>query len=362
MNLTDYNNKPTNPWILTGSMFYSMQLYTTIGYGSPTPKTNKGRGFTIFYCIVGIPSFLWYIRSVGKYLSKTMKKMYKKLRNSPVGKLPFLKTIMSAVDKFENGGVSEEEETKKPLPIIVAVIMIVFWIVLSAYLFSEWEGTWDFWSAIYFCFISNATVGLGDMLFTSSHMIPVNSVFILVGLALLSMTFDLVTNKVSTLVHKKSADVPAQLTYFAATNQKNYQPGFQDMLKKWMARQVFETVVLPEILESDDESDSDDESEFMSQEQEAFRRLVESMPEYSSGDFNNCIFLEFVKHRKLPRFFKNTMTNQTTIACQTGEQDDRADNDTLFPDDEYFKSDSHNIFSQYDHESINSLFDDIPLD
>eukprot|EP01064_Diplonema_japonicum_P035077 TRINITY_DN748_c0_g1_i1.p1 TRINITY_DN748_c0_g1~~TRINITY_DN748_c0_g1_i1.p1 ORF type:complete len:413 (+),score=13.14 TRINITY_DN748_c0_g1_i1:55-1293(+) len=41
-------------WTLSGSIFYSMTVITTIGYGSLAPSTYNGRSFTVVYAILGI--------------------------------------------------------------------------------------------------------------------------------------------------------------------------------------------------------------------------------------------------------------------------------------------------------------------
>eukprot|EP01065_Artemidia_motanka_P012346 TRINITY_DN16796_c0_g1_i2.p1 TRINITY_DN16796_c0_g1~~TRINITY_DN16796_c0_g1_i2.p1 ORF type:complete len:608 (+),score=161.93 TRINITY_DN16796_c0_g1_i2:63-1886(+) len=41
-------------WTLSGAMFYSLTVITTIGYGSFAPRTYNGRSFTAFFAIIGI--------------------------------------------------------------------------------------------------------------------------------------------------------------------------------------------------------------------------------------------------------------------------------------------------------------------
>ena len=41
-------------WSFSGSMFYSLTVITTIGYGSYAPKTLGGRMYTVFYAMLGI--------------------------------------------------------------------------------------------------------------------------------------------------------------------------------------------------------------------------------------------------------------------------------------------------------------------
>ncbi|KAJ9451775.1 hypothetical protein DIPPA_55566 [Diplonema papillatum] len=48
------NFKMTKQWTLSGSVFYSMTVITTIGYGNLAPTTYNGRSFTVCYAIFGI--------------------------------------------------------------------------------------------------------------------------------------------------------------------------------------------------------------------------------------------------------------------------------------------------------------------
>eukprot|EP00754_Rhynchopus_humris_P013696 Rhum_TRINITY_DN14340_c8_g2::Rhum_TRINITY_DN14340_c8_g2_i1::g.83567::m.83567 len=52
--LCTFPTKHTKHWTFTGSVFFSLTVITTIGYGSFAPKTLGGRTFTVFYAMFGI--------------------------------------------------------------------------------------------------------------------------------------------------------------------------------------------------------------------------------------------------------------------------------------------------------------------
>ena len=95
---------------------------------------------------------------------------------------------------------------------------MVAYIVGGALLFSEWEG-WGYLDGSYFCFITLSTIGFGDMVPGDSHASeteedphlnndkqqsssPFNtkfvlcSLYILIGMALIAMCFNLMQEKV----------------------------------------------------------------------------------------------------------------------------------------------------------------------
>ncbi|CAA98271.3 TWiK family of potassium channels protein 12 [Caenorhabditis elegans] len=287
LNLSDHirDLSEETPWTWTGAMFYAGQLYTTIGYGYPTTKTDEGRICTIFYALFGIPCFLMYLKSIGKTLSKKMKKYYKKLRRSRVGRILLPTRVTAMKDGFEDPEAAEERK-KKPFPIPIAIIMLIIWICFSASMFCIWEDTWVFSSAVYFFIVSISTVGLGDMLFRTPDMMVFNFLLILVGLALLSMCFELITDRVAKWKQKRFDEhikkvqkmafqvfekdpfieeapplgirMAPNLMQIAATHVSEEKRGFFAEFKDWFAGKVTDNVIQSKLEDSDDESDSEE--------------------------------------------------------------------------------------------------------
>ncbi|XP_070505687.1 uncharacterized protein [Chironomus tepperi] len=89
----------------------------------------------------------------------------------------------------------------KPVPIWLCVFLVVGYILGGAFLFRKWEG-WDLLDAAYFCFITLTTIGFGDFVPAQGAKanpeisIALCSVYLLFGIALLAMSFNLVQEEV----------------------------------------------------------------------------------------------------------------------------------------------------------------------
>ncbi|CAO1434317.1 unnamed protein product [Diamesa hyperborea] len=86
----------------------------------------------------------------------------------------------------------------RPVPIWLCVFLVVSYIIGGAFLFSKWEN-WSFLDSAYFCFI---TLSFGDFVPAQSEKdipevsIGLCSLYLLFGIALLAMSFNLVQEEV----------------------------------------------------------------------------------------------------------------------------------------------------------------------
>ncbi|XP_030755241.1 uncharacterized protein LOC115881747 isoform X2 [Sitophilus oryzae] len=110
-------------------------------------------------------------------------------------------------DEYEDYGSYYEpvgREKSKPVPIWLCVLLVISYILAGAYLFKSWEG-WDYLDAAYFCFITLTTIGFGDLVpakgvtqnkYHATVSIALCSLYLLFGISLLAMSFNLVQEEV----------------------------------------------------------------------------------------------------------------------------------------------------------------------
>ncbi|XP_076681988.1 potassium two pore domain channel subfamily K member galene isoform X1 [Andrena cerasifolii] len=93
----------------------------------------------------------------------------------------------------------QDRQPIKPVPIWLCVFLVVSYIFGGAFLFSAWEN-WPFLDSAYFCFITLTTIGFGDFVpaykLDAHKGIAVCSLYLLFGIALLAMSFNLVQEEV----------------------------------------------------------------------------------------------------------------------------------------------------------------------
>ncbi|KAF5303268.1 hypothetical protein FQA39_LY10007 [Lamprigera yunnana] len=114
------------------------------------------------------------------------------------------------VDELESDLEYDEEDfydvgiiRTKPVPIWLCVLLVLSYIIAGMFLFHYWEN-WDHLDAAYFCFITLTTIGFGDFVPSSNRTtkndakvsIALCSLYLLFGISLLAMSFNLVQEEV----------------------------------------------------------------------------------------------------------------------------------------------------------------------
>jgi hypothetical protein len=98
------------------------------------------------------------------------------------------------------------ENEKLRLPLKLAVMLLILWVVFCASVFKFFQG-WTFFDAAYFFFISLTTIGLGDV--TVEHKVAcMNFLLILIGLSVVSMSISIIQMHVELIFQRivKSID------------------------------------------------------------------------------------------------------------------------------------------------------------
>uniref|UniRef100_A0A915KU79 Potassium channel domain-containing protein n=1 Tax=Romanomermis culicivorax TaxID=13658 RepID=A0A915KU79_ROMCU len=122
-------------WNYFGSLFFSLVVVSTVGYGNMSPSTIWGRRMCVVYAFFGIPIFL---NAVAQF-SAEAKQAITRLQDKLARKKPHRRALAAAI-MFTLG---------------------TFVAFFPNFLFMYCEN-WSFEEAAYFTFITLTTVGFGD--------------------------------------------------------------------------------------------------------------------------------------------------------------------------------------------------------
>lgn len=67
-------------WSYASALFYSMSLFTTIGYGNLYCQTEAGKALSILYAVLGIPLMLMVLSDVGQLLLRGFTHLFNAVR------------------------------------------------------------------------------------------------------------------------------------------------------------------------------------------------------------------------------------------------------------------------------------------
>ena len=97
------------------------------------------------------------------------------------------------------------------LPISLAFIILLAYLLAGAAVYSLWEVQWSFLDAFYFVFISMSTIGLGDYVPQHPMYLMSSIIYLIFGLALTSMFINVVQEKLSDSFRRASAKIGASI-------------------------------------------------------------------------------------------------------------------------------------------------------
>lgn len=193
-----YDGRAVNDiWTFAAALMFSLSIITMIGYGNMVPRTSWGKGVTVFYAVFGIPLYILYFMNMGEVLAGSFRWLYTWLYECS----------------------TEQEEDEPPRRVIVpstaCLWVIGGYILTGAIMFAEWEN-WTYLDSTYFCVTSLCKIGLGDLVpganISSSKegnntKLVINFVYMLVGLGLVAMCYNLMREEVRVKVKEIKEDL-----------------------------------------------------------------------------------------------------------------------------------------------------------
>ncbi|XP_006899756.1 PREDICTED: potassium channel subfamily K member 6 [Elephantulus edwardii] len=136
------NTTSDTTWDFASALFFTSTLVTTVGYGYTTPLTDGGKAFAIAFAVLGVPATMLLLTASVQRLSLL-------LTHKPLSWLSLRR------------GWDPRQAARWHLMLLLVVVVTVFFLV-PATIFIHLEESWSFLDALYFCFISLSTIGLGD--------------------------------------------------------------------------------------------------------------------------------------------------------------------------------------------------------
>lgn len=202
-----YDGRTTEEiWSFPGAMMFCLSVFTMIGYGNTVPRTPWGKGVTVMYAGLGIPIYILYFMNMGKVLAQTFKWLYTMIHEcSHEREVDF---------GYENGALPPVRK-KIIVPSTACLWVISFYILVGTIMFAEWEE-WNYLDSTYFCVTSLCKIGMGDFVpgtkakdsrSSSQTKLIINFVYMLLGMGLIAMCYNLMREDVRVKARELKEDV-----------------------------------------------------------------------------------------------------------------------------------------------------------
>jgi len=202
-----YNGRVSKDlWTFPAALMFCLAVFTMIGYGNVVPKTSLGKGLTVLYAVFGIPLYVLYFMNMGKVLASSFRWLYRRLYEC------------SEEGIGENDSDSNLPPT--PAPRIIVPSTACLWVMggyvlTGTIMFAEWEG-WEYLDSTYFCVTSLCKIGIGDFVpganilealnSGSQTKLVINFVYLLLGMGLIAMCFNLMREEIRVKMRELKAD------------------------------------------------------------------------------------------------------------------------------------------------------------
>jgi len=202
-----YNGRVSKElWTFPAALMFCLAVFTMIGYGNIVPKTSLGKGLTVLYAVFGIPLYVLYFMNIGKVLASSFRWLYRHLYEC------------SEEGIGENDSDSNLPPTQAPriiVPSTACLWVMGGYVLTGTIMFAEWEG-WEYLDSTYFCVTSLCKIGIGDFVpganilealnSGSQTKLVINFVYLLLGMGLIAMCFNLMREEIRVKMRELKAD------------------------------------------------------------------------------------------------------------------------------------------------------------
>ncbi|KAK3733242.1 hypothetical protein QZH41_002006 [Actinostola sp. cb2023] len=149
-------------WTLQRGYRLCFEIMSTIGYGSTPPKTQAGRLIAVFYTLVGIPIFIFMLKSIGEVINRQITKI---------------------VAYAEKKLLKREEPKNAELKVLIGFTVLLILDVTLEVIFVSKQRDFTLIDSLYCVIITATTVGFGDVMLE-------NELTMIISLSLLSTVLD----------------------------------------------------------------------------------------------------------------------------------------------------------------------------
>lgn len=218
-------------WSFGQAVFFSGTVLTTIGYGHVSPLSPVGKIFCIIFALFGIPLTLVMISACVERLLIVSNNIYERMKKMDIFLATNTTTNMSLL-------------TYTHLWFVFTFVLVLFFLVPAA-VFSSIEPDWGYLDALYYCFISLTTIGLGDFIpgdhehqsFKTIYKIG-TTFYLITGIMFVMLLLNVVTQIPQLNLAKlfslqiDSADPERQLLAEVSTNTATYSRHMEDKIDR----------------------------------------------------------------------------------------------------------------------------------
>ncbi|EYC02060.1 hypothetical protein Y032_0102g3461 [Ancylostoma ceylanicum] len=166
-------------WTFGSAFFFSMNVYTTTGYGSIAPESIAGKSCVMVYGFLFVPLTLVVLRDLGQWALVHTTKIYARL------------LIMF---RRARGYEETKDDELISLPIKFCMGIMLGYLLFASLFIYEYDALsgppdsgMDFFHSFYFSFISMTTIGLGDIMPNNVTFAPIITVLFFFGMPILKV-------------------------------------------------------------------------------------------------------------------------------------------------------------------------------
>ncbi|KAK5969447.1 Ion channel [Trichostrongylus colubriformis] len=166
-------------WTFGSAFFFSMNVYTTTGYGSIAPESIAGKSCVMVYGFIFVPLTLVVLRDLGQWALVHTTKIYARL------------LIMF---RRARGYEDNKDDELISLPIKFCMFLMLAYLLFASLFIYEYDALSgpagsgiDFFHSFYFSFISITTIGLGDIMPNNVTFAPIITLLFFFGMPILKV-------------------------------------------------------------------------------------------------------------------------------------------------------------------------------